>query len=230
MSKDGPRRKRHEDHSQVINELANEIRACYIRERRRAESLRFGHESEYRPTAFWDGGETRDGTRRKSVWHSLANFLQTAAVDVEAYVRWRFAHGSLSYILKPNALLDPAAVEEFRASRESTQAELRTALDFQKRLLVMEIYKLHEMEPDMSEEDLAQSVLLDGSIELSALFRYSVARGAGYKSLASCYREAAINQYLQSQEAYDAVWGPFIPEKLKLRAKEIHQGYFKRKD
>jgi hypothetical protein len=88
-------------------------------------------------------------------------------------------------------------------------------------------YKLADWE-DIIEEggakftnvEVQRAVITDDDAALSALFRFCLASSLSQADLADHYFPAALLQYLRYPDAYDNVWGSFLPDGFRGLAME----------
>jgi hypothetical protein len=197
------------------------IRSAYIENRRMADSKRSGSASSYRSGPRWDGGVDAAGRKFKPIWPVLADRLEKAGIfEVEDYVRWVFDEATDPSRIYPNGLACDRLVEEFlRVRGEDLHLGrgdlLRSSLRTQQHVFKSEVETLRRgtmAEGLWTNEQVVKHVLLDATVNLSALFRWLAARRGGYEDVAEVWREAARVQYEKDPEAYRTAWRGMMPK------------------
>jgi hypothetical protein len=212
----------HRSEGRVVTALAAQVRRLYIMERRRYEQMTTGRASNYSPGPWWDGGETRRGTRRESIWPRVASFILRNHLDPATFISRQFITGkSVNPAPMPNQLLTKRAIENYELHGKDSQRLLEVSFETQKQALQQAILGVQQMAPTMHTEDVQAHVLLNGQYNLSPLFRYCLALAEGHPTIAKRYCENAILQYMQQPGDYDVVWGKWIPRLFKQRAPEV---------
>lgn len=67
---------------------------------------------------------------------------------------------------------------------------------------------------------ITPQVILDSTLDLSAVTRFCLAHRYGLSDLANLYFERAVVQYLEQPYAYDAVYGDFLPQVFRAAARK----------
>lgn len=220
-------REGYEDDLAIRECIARDIREAYIFERRIFNESRYGQQSEYRPGVRFDGGEDRDGREFKPIWPKVADFVLDNGLEAVSFVRSQFYDRRLPP--QPNQLLSEKALHRYERYHGAAREKVVQALSSQQYRADLEFWAKVQF-CGRTEEDAWFDVLLDQSIELSALFRYCKAVELGknddaMKYVVRRYRAPAAFQYLRYRSEYDDVWADFIPIKFKARAGRILKKY-----
>jgi hypothetical protein len=214
------------EESNTVCATATVIRDTYVAERRQYHQSLTGRESHYVPSDHWNGGSTQRAGRRPDIWTKIAKFVLKHAVDPVQFVRYQFKVHTGNFIIKPNQLYTEKALRDYRSVAKVSAAAIAVALCGQRNALVHAVYVFQDTAAVVGAEfplsAIRSSVLLDGSIPLSALFRYCVALQEGLPNIARRYRVAAAVQYVRDRRAYDKAWGTLIPTDFKRQAKKLY--------
>lgn len=205
----------------IQEELEKRLKDLWISEMRKYHFSMTQRPSTYVPGPRLDGGMDAHGRKFSPVWPKFAKFITDNKLNPEAFIKAQFANCKGQPPLSPTMLMGSAAVKRARAYRSGKEAEktLCIARDGQVRQArnAVESYKTH-YGPGVA---AYRAVIADVNLPLSALFRYSLACECQQDDLAGVFYEPALIQYLDEPEAYDATWGPLVPESLRQAAKKI---------
>lgn len=201
----------------MSKDLAFRVREAYCREREVFE-MKISPKPRgwrYHPGISWDGGVDRHGRKKSAIWPTLADRLQGAGIkDIEEYVRWVFAQSPLSTPPYPPALASAKYLKQFVETGAATYAreDIKRALEFQHRHFEQAVL-IQQLAPyalGWSREAVYQSVLLDVSLPLSALFRYAVAKKLNLTRVMDVFREAARSQFQKYPDLYREIWSDLL--------------------
>ena len=220
--------KRRRPRSQVMKELASQVRTAYIEERRLWEAHKHPETGEdsrpYVPGPYWDGGKNRlTGKARPPYWPRVVKFLvENGIQDFRGYIAAQFAaRNVMGPVATPKNLVGEKALRiwsKWKKGKKERAASISSRFNCQKQILRCALVAQHEDLPDLSPEQIRQDVLLDTDLELSPLFRYCLAVSEGEARIAKLYETAAMAEFLSNDEAYCRVWREWIPEHFKDRA------------
>lgn len=206
------------NHQDELQQRANEIRLLWINERRALEQRTTGTcttwGDKYMPQ--WDGGVDKHGRNHESVWLKIVAFCELHQLQPETLITALFFRERLCP--KPNQCHGPYALRKYKAYTEpGTRQELRQQL-------------LHELESQKSyaaankdrlcrysgktAEEAYSSIALDGTANLTVLFRYCLLRAVNHH-YAEKFREQATRIFLRHADLYTDIWKEWIPDELK---------------
>lgn len=217
-------KRRRSAHS-VVTEVAEIIRELFIRKYRRiASGTKGAANPNWVPGVWWDGGETRDGRKRSSIWVSAAKFMIKQKLPIAEFVEyvtgtWR--EQTHQPVPCPNHLCSKSVAHSFRSRNMnravSSERQIQTAMEFQQAELgrVLHWFGSFSGIVDIDENKLKRMALRDESCSLSALFRYCLAVSEEYEDIAEKFFDAALTQYLMSSREYDKIWGDWIPQSFR---------------
>lgn len=207
------------DYSDYILDLGEHVRDLYIRERRSFSSIKGKYISGkgYLPGPQWDGGKNSAGHNRTPIWPKIALFIAEKKLDPLKFIRASFEYAS-RYPPEPNFLLSDTALKRYYMLCETGgKLDLATAAQLQKELLKANLYKYIGMQ-DWTQEEVLATVLLDETVEMGPLFRYSMASKFKLPTIQNEYFNAAVFEYMRDQDAYDAQWADIIPSDFSKTA------------
>lgn len=173
--------------------------------------------STYMPGPYWDGDARKN---REPIWPSIARFLIHNKVEPETYVRqvFRLAR-SAAQTLMPNQVATQGALKLFREWQPHYGKLVQQAFHTQQGIARAQLAYCAEFE--LGREDTWKMVLLDESLQMTAMFRYCLACSEKLPNIAARYREAAVLEYSSSPDNYDKYWGEWIPQELKDSAAAV---------
>lgn len=205
----------------ILERIADEIRGLYIRRRRDLEGAHTGRKSHYLPGPHWDGGVTKKGHQRSSIWLKVAEFCVEHGLDHFNYVSQLFINSSPRFIPQPNHLTSARVLESYRqescySSASSQTAYIAEAFEAEKDRLASRLHDWADIinyddSREYTEVEVQRAILGDGSIGLTPLFRFCLAIQKKQDDIAEEYYGGALLQYIKYPEAYSAVWGSLIP-------------------
>lgn len=223
-----------EDEAQsALVQLATEIRKIYVRERSEYESLKCGQTVVWKPAKRYDGRapiETDDGIVLQkgtvSAWLKLAKFFAEHRIEPRAYIQSQFeATAHRDRALNPDQLTSPAAQFRWRKAKRKKEEYIKLALTLQSSLASAEIQLLQHY-AGKSPEDAAAVVLCNNGLELSALFRYCLARsirGKRFRQIARSFEVEACLQFERFRTYYLRHWKSVLPDGFSKRSREIYE-------
>jgi hypothetical protein len=221
--------------------LADSIRNMWIGERRRHERGLTGKEPRY-PTLGghlprYDGGEDGEGKTHKPFWPKIAIYVVKYNLNPRRWIRFALetfqAQGSRGgerhrrRFATPSVLISDALRQKYEVYILDLPERFRTELDSQSSTAMLRFrQRLRSKSLGYTENDALRSVLLDLSLPLSALFRYSAAESSGIHDVAAQFFDSALEQYFFEQELYDQAWPGYIPDALKQAAVATEKIFF----
>jgi hypothetical protein len=202
------------DRDAMIASLAGAIRELFVANYRAAKLATTGVATDWgsRHMARWDGGEGDTGTF-ESTWARAAALCLDREMEIGAFVKAQFVNLGAD-VPFPNRLLGEAAVDRYRLLEQKAPEDLRAARRVQQNVFTYQIH-WRRKQRQLDEVDSIRSVLVDGSVGLSNLFRHCSAAHHLHADIADMFRDAAFRQYLFQRRAYDLSWGDFIPAALR---------------
>lgn len=198
-------------------QLGQQLKAAYTKERRQFERMSNELPSNYRPPNELDA-ETGPG---RDYWSDTAKQLQTLGYDPVNYVRVLFDRAIKvgEPVVKPTELLSNRARRVFAAGWENELRDMEILFSHE-RGRVKRYMSLSEAKSGPDEELFADA--LTEPDEMSPLFRWCCAYLLGdrkrFRRIMDYYFEDAVRQYLRKPRAYDEVWHAFVPESFRQAA------------
>lgn len=199
----------------AVKLTADLIRSVYIQERRRREQSVTGLESRYNSHVMWDGG-THRGKEYQSVWEKAAKFVLANKYDPVLLVEAQF-RGSAKNCPEPSQICSPLAIDRMLVYSEAHRNEMPSYLAHQKNVCHTALRSFFGS-TDLSQEKIVAAVLVDRTLDMSALFRYCFAVHANVPHIADRFRDQAVMQYVRYPDDYDAIWKEMIPEGFREHA------------
>lgn len=208
----------------TIDTLAGRIREVYCQERNLWHHRHQGRLTDWgaAPVPRYDGGVDEMGRHWKNIWMEIAKFVITKKVDFAAFVRAQFTLASKRPV-DPFHLHNDKAYSIYLSVAQRSSTRLSQLFAAQRKVFTKEVAKLSpcKISRRWSDEQVFRAVLGNRLIQLSALFRYCVARHERYEDLAEKYFQWAVEQYLDSPEDYDRIWGEWIPGDFRDGLKDL---------
>jgi hypothetical protein len=166
-----------------------------------------------KPMPRWDGGETADGRRCKSVWPQVATTIVRCGADPLNFIHAQFTGVIGGKVPRPNQLHNEAAVMRWENQKETEkeQTKNRIASDLNQISLRM-MPLVTNLRWDKAKA--LNYVLRDQNCAISPLVRYCAAVKASLP-IAEQLREHALCQYFVLAATYDQVLGNHIPQELR---------------
>jgi len=194
------------EHS-LITEVADKLRVAYRQERLVWDTTR-----------PWKAGPQWD-------WAKYAKVaIEQQVSNAREFIRIQFMARPLgTRPPTPKECFGPTACSRWTtyltSGHEKRREDLKRSFVFQKHVLESALFDAKHIaeicDLDWTTADIHRYVLLDMTSGLTALLRYSLAVTAGISSVAAHFRRAALHQYLFGRGDYDAVWGEYVPQKLR---------------
>lgn len=215
------RKSRQADVQPDLAESADRVRACYVFERRRWESLRSGRQVDYRPPRVYSGapavtvdGELVLAKARRSEWQSLAEWFAERGWHPESYIRLQFEYlpTNVARALEPKDLKSQECQRIWSQFSQRNYAKVKVALDVQMSIAAR-IFQYEKADGATDEEAMLEACA-SGESGLSPLFRYCLAAkqsGEAFRKPKNNYEAAAVVQYLRDQDAYREIWRDALP-------------------
>ena len=160
----------------------------------------------------YDGGTSQSGRRyENNVWDKIAEALVNNEIDAEEYIEYVF--NTQKSITNPNTLMSPTILNRFK---QLIQGEERpTIWEFEENKLLTEItIKSCTMTDGF---DVLKRVLLDDTIYVSPLVRYSFGCKSNANFVVEPLFDEALRQYRRRRFFYDRYYKDNIPEELRER-------------
>jgi hypothetical protein len=220
------------DHGETLK--AWRVKAIYVQERSRFETMKAGESVPYVPPRVYDGraaitveGELELEKMRASVWQQLVDWCKARKINPEAYVREcfnniPFAHKTAP---EPRQLMGDKFLERWKKSKPKRRQEIKLSLQIQRdtarRNLVVRQKVLGEA------AEFAQiGVFADGrALGLSPLFCYCLATSIGTRKLrrvATRLKAEAVLQFETARGLYKRYWAELLPEGFAAESKAIY--------
>ena len=166
-----------------------------------------------------DGGVTRYGTHKKSVWPNLAKFLLSRdCTDAEGFIAAAFSSGREPLI---NTIASGATWQVYNRQLPQRKESIYGRLMSDIAMLDTAIMETKGWFPRYTHPELVHHVLLNDLFHISQLFRYCVATIAKLSDVVDLYELSAAQQYLQDPTLYDDIWGTKIPASIRDVAVQI---------
>lgn len=217
----------------IVTRIAKEVRTQYIRRRRAHETTASNIASMYEPSVHWDGGVSRCGHRRSSIWESVAKFCIKHKLDHFDYVQQIFINPPSRRSPQPNHLLSQRVLRQYREascakSIAAKVAYINTAFEAERCRLHERLSEWadiinHDESRDYTEYEIQRAILGDDNLALTPLFRFCLAIQQQQDDIAEYYYAGAILQYLRFAPAYRIVWGPLIPSWFRKKARRCQR-------
>ena len=218
-----------------LQNLAYLIRTIWIRERRRYEEQLIGKPSRYAHADHlprYDGGEDGAGRTHKPFWPKAARYSVTYSLNPRRWVRFALetfqAQGRRDRrrFATPHTLISKSLRQKYESYIQELPERFRTELDSQSSTAMLRFrHRARSTSLGYTKDQALRSVLLDLSLPLSALFRYSAAEEGGLPDVASRFFEPALMQYFFERALYDAAWAGYIPDSLQQAAVVAHKSF-----
>jgi hypothetical protein len=215
--------------------LANMIRDVWIRERRRYEEQLTGKPSRYARGDYlprYDGGEDGAGRTHKPFWPKAARYFVMYNLNPRRWVRYALgtfqAQGrrDTRRFATPHALVSEELRKKYTEYLKELPERFRAELDSQSSTAMLRFrQRARSKALDYTRDQALASVLLDLSLPLSALFRYSAAEAGGLPDVATRFFDPALMQYFFEQELYDTAWEGYIPDSMKQAASAAQKSF-----
>lgn len=203
-----------------MQRIAERCRRAYISEREMLRSNGFGT-TRYTPHPRWDGGIDDMGRERKPIWPKIAEFAIKHNLSPEAMISARFrAAVTSNHTVMPNDIAHARFLQLYQESEDS-EDDVKTAWQMQYDYLCREAARQRRLvaSPNkLNNRKVLQLILRDHASQLSALVRYVLAVRFGLKEEAKEWFHPAVDQYMLSPEAYNAVVGTVLPEAFTSEA------------
>jgi hypothetical protein len=154
------------------------------------------------------------------VWPKIAREVISQGLDAELLVQVTFERFSGSTPPSPLVLIDRDSILHYH--QRSPIEKLRDAIrasQLQVKLAALEL----RQETTLTEDEIWRWVLVDRQLGLRPAHRFCLAMEAGQLDIAEEWREAALLDYLQNRQAYDAILEARIPASLREEASRLRQ-------
>ena len=218
-----------------LQNLAGLIRSTWIRERRRYEEQLTGKPSRYAQGGYlprYDGGEDGAGRTHTPFWPKAARYFVMHNLNPRRWIRFALetfqAQGRRDRrrFSTPNTLISEELRKKYATYIQELPERFRTELDSQSSTAMLRFrQRARSKSLGYTEDQALRSVLLDLSLPLSALFRYSAADSGGLSDVAERFFEPALMQYFFERDLYDSAWAGYIPESLRRAAVEAQKSF-----
>jgi hypothetical protein len=212
--------------------MASAVKTVYIVERSRWETVSTGIASTYIPPSSYDGtppitlcGEVVLQKAQPSVWVKLVRWCEEQSVHPESYVALIFS--SFSPMRRrppePHQLMSEVYLRVWDENLPKLSERVRVALVVQKAAAENRFARIRVSDPKTKPEDAWVEVLVDGTLAISALFRYCLAKmigGKRFEKIAASYEDEAVLEFQRFRKWYKLHWGALLPKGFSRFARE----------
>ena len=203
---------------ELVELLAHDVRHEYIRGRRTWDANIGVVGRLYTPGPRLDQPEYNadDELVRESFWLRATKFLLGHEFDPLACVSAMFtdAFGG-AFDPWPERLISKRNLDGFAAATLAAANTIPAEFAFQQSVCRRYTALIKEDE-HLTGQELFARVLLDETINMSALFRYCLARNVKLEEAAGQFFRPALLQYVLHADTYDRVWKQWIPKSLHV--------------
>jgi len=209
--------------SKEETELSRKIKSIYTAQRSAYDYRMKGIKTRWRSNRRYDDGvkATVETKEVLPVWITLARFFRENEITPYDYINYHFQNATLNRAPEPFQLKTPALLNDYQVWRKKEINSLRISFRTQKSIAVTNIRIQRSYDPELSDSDVYGLVLTDESIELSALFRYCLAKSLRLKKIASIYLHRAAMQFYCNPVGYIKVWKRWLPKGFKVKASKL---------
>lgn len=168
----------------------------------------------------WDGGLSASGRRyTSSVWSKIAGCIRQNAADPYEFIAAQFAGLDNAAQRPPNALHGPMAVARWQAFTKAGNKSVADELTRSR--IAMQAHALPMLLAGRGEA-AAYAYAIGEQVTncASAIYRYCLATRLGLSAVADFYHDAALLSYACRRDAYDQTWGDFVPDALRVAARQ----------
>ena len=201
-----------------LKSVTNKVRSTWITEKQRYLSQHSTKIVNYKPGPALDGGTDCYGRKYQPIWPKLAQFVISNKLDPAKFVKAQFESCKGKPPVSPNVLMSQLAITRYinYVAKNSDEEAIKIALDSQTRsaMNAVDWYTLLYGPGTPA----YRAVIIDTSLPLSALFRYSLAVSSGQDDLQRAIFDVAVEQYMCDREAYDQIWKDLITDDVKKTA------------
>ena len=213
------------DNERALYRMANSVRLCYILEyRRHVDSRRRGGEPcDYgsKPLPHWDGGRSAQGkVYNKPTWLVIVRFTLANQISPILLRRATFRERKSIRPPYPNQFCSPLALQRARI-HTSLPAVFREKFKIEDARFKAETGRRLVFD-HMDGKTAAIQTLLDPANEISALYRFCVARRGGAEDVIKRFKRDAFQMYVFDRELFDLSWGKRIPRELREAADRFY--------
>lgn len=165
----------------------------------------------------YDGGTDSSGKKFKSnIWDSIYKLLSDNQIDVEGYVEFVFSRNKS--VSNPQVLKAPDFINRYK--KELYREEKPTVWEFEDNKIMTELsVQGHILTKQI---DVYTRVLLDDTINVSPLTRYSFGVKSGMYFVVKPLEEEAFQQYFRRRYFYERHYSDKIPEQFRKKAVELN--------
>lgn len=209
----------------LIAETAAFVRASFVnRHQLHYSVLKDSGQADDRDTrlgARWEGGEDSRGARHEPIWPALGRLAFERGLDPEVWVDTLFslAH-TFDRPITPADLRNPNVLKAVAKSPERRAMDVAFGARSERLLLAQTVWLVKSLSA-LTPSSAERRAILDPSIEVSALARYTLAFAKGHLDLAKGLEASAFLQYRRFPEAYDEAFdGPPSPVMVARLASE----------
>lgn len=212
----------------IVEDLAATIRKYYISSYRSKETSQ-GRPGRWTPGVYWDGGwDSNRNIERESAWKKAAEFLLKHQLGVGPYLHyliWDHSRG----LPKPSWIWQKKIHEAYdryvELSGQDEEMNIFYTFNIQQQTLRQAVAWHNDAVEcgfDVGgKSGIQRRILADRHIALSALFRLCLAASEGLQDFYDEYHVAAVTQYVQAADLYDAVWGDWIPVSFREGTRQL---------
>lgn len=205
---------------QIHAQLASICRQAYILARDRWIATRQSGGVGYTPGPRWDGGQHRNKTY-KSIWPKVAAFVTEHKLNPFFLARSLCEHVSDSDRPPlPNSMYSTKSLATY--AEYKLQMERNIAASFlSNSTLVRSRLAYYQSAYKYSEPDAVLYLLTNPRVQITHLYRYCLARAAGFDALVEELAPAAAMEIMGLEKVYKRIWGDFLPEDFVMTAQQV---------
>jgi len=225
------RRKKPKPREELLQPMADLLKAAYTFERQLFDGVRTGEKSNYRPAKKYDGKVDYDGETpvlvNKNAWVDTVKALQADGIDPVDYVHKVFfmllhRPNPAASAPTPAQLLSTQFRKFYKQAKTMALEEIKKRFESERRLAKTHVMAKQSVN-ELTMQDATEEVLLDEDIDLSPLFRYCLARSMKTPEFADLatrfFLQRAVLQYVRASSDYGEVYGEWIPDDFRRSAK-----------
>lgn len=200
---------------ETMDWLIRQLKAFYVMNKRFHKGLK---------TGFTATSEAVEPKGSRKVWQTAVEFFLRHKLNMACCVRVRFLLASKHDIVPPNTIGLEKYLERYQQACEDMETELTMEFESQKQICRDYMLTTGD-ELGYKGRELTKFTLLNETLELTPLFRYCLAVSEGLNKVAKRYSSKAMGQYLSAPREYRRVWGKWLPEKLRVKARRLAGGW-----
>lgn len=212
--------------------LGKRIKSIYIAQRTAFDRRIKGIETIWRSCRRYDQGvsETVETKAVLPVWITLARFFREKEINPYDYINFHFQKQLITNPLEPFQLKTDKNWQDYEVWKKKEVKSILIAFRTQKSICTTNIQIVQSNGSRASNKEVYVDVLTDEALELSALFRYCLARSLNLKDIASIYEQQAAMQFYCNPDAYLKIWKKWLPQGFHERARKLFKQTVGEKD